>query len=72
MIAVQDQSEQTVHNTLSWIYPSQKRAIRVAQGVDPELSPQYHKNKTKQNKKPFSLFRPIESENVGMWPKNLF
>jgi hypothetical protein len=31
---------------------SQKRAGGVVQGIGPEFKPQYHQNKTKQNKTP--------------------
>jgi hypothetical protein len=33
---------QTVHETLSQKNPSQKRVRGVAQGIDPEVKPQYH------------------------------
>jgi hypothetical protein len=42
-IKVQSQPRQIVQ--ISRKYPSQKRAGRVAQGVDPEFKPQYHKYK---------------------------
>jgi hypothetical protein len=41
------QPRQIVHETLSQKNPSQKRAGGVAQGVDPELKPLYHKKKKK-------------------------
>jgi hypothetical protein len=46
-IAVQSQTRQIVHNTLSQKNPSQKRVGEVAQGVGPECKPQYRKNKVK-------------------------
>jgi hypothetical protein len=45
-MAVQSQPGQIVHKTLSQKNPSQKRA-GVAQGVDPEFKPQYHRKKKK-------------------------
>jgi hypothetical protein len=50
-IAVRNQPRQMVHKTLSWKYPTQKRAGGVAQGVDPEFKPQYHKHKIKNKQK---------------------
>jgi hypothetical protein len=46
-MAVQSQPGQIVHKTLSQKNPSQKRAGGVAQGVDPEFKPQYHRKKKK-------------------------
>jgi hypothetical protein len=42
-ITFQSQPRQIDHKTLSRKKPSQKRAGGVAQGVDPEFKPQYHK-----------------------------
>jgi hypothetical protein len=48
---VRSQPGQIVHETLSLKNPSQKRAGGVAQGVGPELKPQYpHRKKKKQPK----------------------
>jgi hypothetical protein len=44
-IVVRSQPRQTVHETLSRKDLSQKRAGRVAQGVDPEFKSQHHKKK---------------------------
>jgi hypothetical protein len=46
-IAVQSQTRQIVHETLSQKDLSQKRAGRVAQSVGPEFKPQYLKKKKK-------------------------
>jgi hypothetical protein len=47
-ITVQSQPGQTVRKTLSQKYPSQTRAGGVAQGVGPELKPQYCQKKKKK------------------------
>jgi hypothetical protein len=44
-IMVQSQPGQIVCETLSWKYPSQKRAGEMAQGEGPEFKPQYRKKK---------------------------
>jgi hypothetical protein len=49
-IAVQSQPRQIVPEMLSQKNSSQKRAGRVAQGVDPGFKPQYHKKKKKKKK----------------------
>jgi hypothetical protein len=46
-IEVQSQPKQIVQETLSWKYPSWKKANGVAQSEGPELKPQYHKKKKK-------------------------
>jgi hypothetical protein len=48
-ITVQSQPGQTVHKTLSQKNHHKKRAGGVAQGIGPEIKPQY--NKTKQKTK---------------------
>jgi hypothetical protein len=47
--AVQSQPREIVHKTLFRKKKSQKRAGKVAQGIDPELKPQYHRKKKPQN-----------------------
>jgi hypothetical protein len=47
-IAVQSQPRQVVQETLSQENSSQKRAGGVAQDVDSEFKPQYHKKKKKK------------------------
>jgi ribosomal protein L44E len=49
-IAVQSQPRQVVQETLSQENSSQKRAGGVAQDVDSEFKPQYHKKKKKKKK----------------------
>jgi hypothetical protein len=53
-IAVQSQPRQIVLQDPISKNPSQKRAGRVAQGVDPEFKPQYCKNKNKTNLWPWN------------------
>jgi hypothetical protein len=47
-VTVQSQPRQTVWETLSQKHPSQKKASEVAQGVGPELKPQYHQKNKKR------------------------
>jgi hypothetical protein len=49
-IVVWSQPEQIVYKTLSWKYPSQKRADGVTQGVDSELNPSTAKNNNNKKK----------------------
>jgi hypothetical protein len=42
---------QIVHETLSQKNPSQKRAGGVAQGVDPQFKPQYHKKREREKER---------------------
>jgi hypothetical protein len=56
---VQSQPGQIVRENLSQKSPSQTKASGVAQGVGPEFKPQYHKNKTKQNKQLFLSQAPV-------------
>jgi hypothetical protein len=48
-IAVGSQPGQTVRETLSRKYPSQKKAGGVAQGEGLEFKPQYHKKKRSES-----------------------
>jgi hypothetical protein len=48
---VQNQPGEIVHRILSWKKKITKRAGEVAQGIGPELKPQYCKKKKKKKKK---------------------